>query len=118
MYPVITFRNLGFSSYFRLFIDFSDSLLTFLVDTGAPVSILKAECLPNLSQIVCDNIISVNGIKDEDVFSLGSMEITVSIFKLINNDAVKCDYWLAREQYLKGMVHLFCNRSSPDISDV
>lgn len=94
MYAVITFRNLRFSSYFRLFIDFSDSLLIFLVDTGAPVSILKAECPPNLSKIVSDNIISINGIKDEDVFSLGTMEITVhardssytSLFHIVGDD--------------------------------
>lgn len=65
-----------------------------MVDTGASISILKAACLPNLSQVNVDDTISISGITNEDVFSIGSMTITVharnssysSLFHIVGED--------------------------------
>lgn len=38
---------------------------------------MKADCLPDLSRINRDDVISISGITDEDIFSLGSLDFTV-----------------------------------------
>lgn len=71
---------MNYADYVKLQCDFSQNILTFLCDTEADISVIKLSSFNNINKINKSEIISIKGIANDVVDSLGTFSANI-IFK-------------------------------------
>lgn len=99
--------SLSLSNFIKVYVDMCGTICTFIVDTGADISIFKREKIDNDQLIYPKNICMIQGITDTKRKSIGATYaklhfneqfIVEHVFQIVDNDfAIEADAILGRD---------------------